>query len=324
MPLPNFLILGAMKAGTTSLYRYLSQHPQIYMSPVKEPRFFAPESHSATATQTGDRPVKSSFVGDLDAYRALFDGVTTETAIGEASPIYLYSPNAPGRIRHQLPDVKLIAVLRHPAERAFSHYLHVWQSGREPLNSFADAIAAEDQRIHDNWSSLWHYRQRGFYYQQLKRYFDRFDATQIKICLAEDLRTATTATLADLYRFLGVDDSVKLDVFKKHNTAKQTPKNAWLHQFLTQKNPFKSVLKPLIPTQLRQRVRDRAIASNLVTPQMLPEIHQQLTDGYRDDILQLQTLINRDLSHWLNADWAPDQPTRSGSQSLHPREAVNA
>lgn len=322
MPLPNFLIIGAMKAGTTSLYRYLSQHPQIYMSPVKEPRFFAPESHPAS--QTGDRPGKSSFVGDLATYQALFDGVTTETAIGEASPIYIYSPNAPERIQHLLPEVKLIAVLRHPAERAFSHYLHVWQSGREPLNTFAEAIATEDQRIQANWSSLWHYRQRGLYYQQLQRYFERFDAAQIKIYLNEDLRNDTPATLKSIYQFLAVDDSVELDASTKHNTAKKTPKNAWLHQFLTQKNPIKSALKPFLPTQLRQRVRDRAIASNLATPQLLPEMRQQLTDWYRDDILQLQDLIKRDLTHWLSADEAPARPTSPQSQSHHPHEVSRA
>ncbi len=118
---PNFLIIGALKAGTTSLFNYLMQHPQIYMSPVKEPKFFALVGEYLDPKK---REILGKCVVDIEEYRALFDNVTTEKAIGEASAIYLSSRRAPGRIQHYILNVKLIAILRDPVERAYSHFLH--------------------------------------------------------------------------------------------------------------------------------------------------------------------------------------------------------
>ena len=129
MTMPNFLIIGAMRAGTTSLYHYLKQHPQVYMSPVKEPRFFALEGEKPDPGRPTDERLMNHSITDIEAYRALFQAVSKETAIGEASPLYLYSPKAPERIRHYIPDAKLIAVLRDPVERAYSHFLDIFMTG---------------------------------------------------------------------------------------------------------------------------------------------------------------------------------------------------
>ena len=124
MIMPNFLLIGAAKAGTSSLYGYLKQHPQIYMSPIKEPRFFALEGETLNFNGP-TRGINQTSINTLEAYSQLFQKVTTEKAIGEASTIYLSSPKAPERIKHYLPDVKLIAILRDPSERAFSSYMHL-------------------------------------------------------------------------------------------------------------------------------------------------------------------------------------------------------
>ena len=167
MTMPNFLMVGAQKCGTPSLYYYLKQHPQIYMSPVKEAHFFDVEEGEKPDFRRASH--SSRPVSGIEDYRALFAGVKDETAIGEASPSYVYIPEAPRRIRSRLPDAKLIAILRDPADRAYSAFLHTSRSGREPLTDFAQALREEEDRIRNGWHPLYHYRERGFYHAQLKR-----------------------------------------------------------------------------------------------------------------------------------------------------------
>lgn len=296
MIMPNFLIIGAAKAGTTSIYHYLKQHPQIYMCPGKEPRFFALEGEKLDFR--GPTPgINQTSITTWEPYCQLFQEVTTETAIGEASTIYLSSPKAPDRIKHHLPDVKLIAILRDPSERAFSSYMHLIRDGYETLG-FAEAIEAEAIRIKENWQPLWYYKERGFYYKQLQRYFAIFRPEQIKIYLYEDLAADSTAVIQDIARFLGVDDTFTPDLTRKNVSG--IPKNRLLQNLLTKKNPIKSVFKPLLPKPLRQRVLQSLSKQNLgPKPALSPEMRQQLVAIYREDILKLQELIQRDLSQWL-------------------------
>ena len=148
MTMPNFFIVGAQKAGTTSLYHYLNQHPQVYMSPIKEPFFF---DHELSA---GGQVVRREFGGrrqpprfaNIEEYSALFDGVGDEKAIGEATPLYIYAPGTPERIERYVPGAKSIALLRHPADRAYSAFLYAVRIGAEPLTDFAQALRAEPLR----------------------------------------------------------------------------------------------------------------------------------------------------------------------------------
>ena len=167
MTLPNFLLIGAAKSGTSSLYHYFRQHPQIYMSPNKEPSFFAYEGKAIQLTGPGDQDFHAKrIVTDLIDYQALFGDRTNQPAIGEASILYLYAPDAPARIHHYLPDVKLMAVLRNPVDRAFSSYAHLRRDGRESIADFRLALQEEEARIKANWEHQWHYAQLGFYYTQ--------------------------------------------------------------------------------------------------------------------------------------------------------------
>ena len=158
MNMPTFLIIGAMKAGTTSLYHYVGQHPQIYMSPVKEPQFFTFENEALDFHGPGDWHITHQIVKDLENYRKLFQGVTEERAIGEASTVYLYSSRTAERIHSYIPDAKLIAILRDPVERAYSNYVQAIHSDREPLDDFLQAFREEQNRIRKKWLYFWHYR----------------------------------------------------------------------------------------------------------------------------------------------------------------------
>ena len=155
MTMPNFLLIGAGKSGTTAIYRYLQAHPQIYMSALKEPQFFA-IAGQPISDFPDLRGYEQEVVTDLQSYEQLFARFAGEVAIGEASTWYLYNPQALDRIQQSLPNVKLIAILRHPVERAYSHFLFNRGIGREPLSSFETALAVEPERIAQNLSPRFH------------------------------------------------------------------------------------------------------------------------------------------------------------------------
>lgn len=302
MTLPNFIIIGAAKSGTTALYHYLEQHPQIYMSPKKETNFFALEAEKLDSHEPSTPQVEKKHkpIDNITAYCELFKGVSDEMAVGEASPWYLYHPRVPERIQHYLPDVRLIAILRNPAERAYSHFLNSVRDGAEPLTDFAQALQEEEVRVRNNLDPLrWHYQQMGFYYVQLKRYFETFDRRQIQIYLYDDLKANPAGLVQDIFQFLAVDDAFVPDTSLVFN-ASGIPKNQALHAFLKKRNPIKSILKPFLPKELRQQVTYNLRNQNLEKPTPLPsEMRQRLIEVYREDILKLQDLIQRDLSKWL-------------------------
>ncbi len=295
---PTFLVIGAAKAGTTSLYRYLEQHPQIFMSPVKEPRFFALEGHSLDFRGPGDERIRLETTTSLEAYRKLFDGVQDELAVGEASVLYLHHDRAAAAIAKYVPDVKLIAVLRHPAERAYSGFLYRTRDGREPLRNFEDALREEPRRIADGWYYGWHDRDQGFYHRNLLRYFERFDPSRIRVYLYEDFDRNPLTVLSDVFSFLGVDPGFQPDVRVRHNPSGRA-RSPGLQRLLTTRHPLKEALKALVPEQWGHRLIARLQPANLERPPLRPETRARLVEGYREDIRQLERLIGRDLSHWL-------------------------
>lgn len=297
MVTPNFLIVGAAKAGTSSLYHYLNEHPQIYMSPVKEPRFFAPELYTdylKDPYRSGAKEHRTTPM-NIEEYLALFEGVSHEVAIGEASTEYLYVPKAPARIKEKLPDVKLIAVLRDPAERAYSAFCYQVRDGCEQL-TFEQALAAEEARRLEKkrWPG-WHYKRVGFYYEQMKRYFDLFDREQLKIYLHQDLEADSAAVVRDACCYLGVDDTFMPDLTRRNVSA--IPKNMAFQNLLIKDNLLKTIVRPFIPKVLRKSIRNQNLTPK---PVLSSEIRQSLTSDYREDILKLQDLIQKDLSSWLD------------------------
>jgi hypothetical protein len=294
--MPNFLVIGAQKSGTTALYHYLRQHPQVYMSPVKEPHFFVFENKDVDYRGPRDREILSQMVvTEIEAYSKLFGGVTDETAVGEASAGYLHSPEVPGHIRRHAPGAKLIAVLRDPAERAYSSFLHMTRDGREPLDGFEQALEVEEARIRDNWAPIWHYKRAGFYRPQLERYFEAFGRERIRVYLYEDLREDPLGMLRDVFNFLGVDDDFRPNVSLRHNVSGVPRSEA----FLVLARRLRSVapmVRSCLPSRARRYIKTRVYVA---PPPLSPEVRGRLVEDYREDILRLETLIGRDLSGWL-------------------------
>ena len=299
--MPNFLTIGAPKAGTSSLYYYLKQHPQIYLSPIKEPHFFALENSKIDFQGAGDKERYHHAVTSLQDYSKLFEAVTTETAIGEASTTYLSSKSAPARIKQYIPQAKLIAILRNPVDAAYSSYLHLLRDGDETIKDFELALQAEERRIQQNWDGIWHYKNRGFYYAQLKRYFDLFERSQIKVYLYQDFKLAPLQVLQNIFNFLEVETSFSPNIEDKFNVS-AVPKNILLNQIILKPNILKSSFKAIFPHALSRKISHRFLHWNLQSAdkqQMLNKTRQKLSLEYKEDILKLQDLIQQDLTAWL-------------------------
>ncbi|MBT8401326.1 MAG: sulfotransferase, partial [Rhodothermia bacterium] len=203
--LPDFLVVGAAKSGTTALYRHLAQHPQVFMSENKEPHFFSFVDRQVRFVGPGDDWLNNNTVTDQRRYAQLFANAQPEQIAGEASAMYLYVEGTAERIMQLLPEAKLIAMLRHPVDRAYSAFNHLRRDGREPEESFFDALAREEQRVRDGWAPIWHYRRMGNYASQLQAYRDFIDSGQMLVVLYDDFRSDPDTVVAQVGEFLGIN-----------------------------------------------------------------------------------------------------------------------
>ncbi len=292
---PNFLIVGAPRSGTTALYEGLAQHPEIFMSPRKEPWFAAFTGDPGPWRGPGDaQPVRA-----WSEYEALFAGARGQQAIGEASTLYLWADEAPGRIRESLPDVRLIAILRNPVDRAYSNFLEHVQEGREQELDFARALALESERRRRGWAPSWSYADLGHYAAQLERYFAVFPRERILVLLYEDLKADRAALFSRIFSFLGVDAGFEPALPPRTTENSGIPKNRWVHGMLVRPNPLRNALRSLLTAAQRRSLRAWILHRTLRRPHLDPELRTSLAAAFRDDIQQTQALLGRDLSSWL-------------------------
>jgi hypothetical protein len=315
MKLPNFFIVGAPKAATTFLYACLDQHPQVYMSPLKEPNYFAaemrPENFAAAdrarsarhmreldAYLSGDMREKRLFGGYVSSwedYLKLFRNASDQIAIGEASPTYLWSKTAARNIAAHVPRARIIISLRNPVERAFSHYLHQLTDGvtNRTFRQEIEAAQRAEARPGGLEKGLLEF---GHYCGQIKRYQSEFPRAQIHICLYEDLQRSPAALLHSLLIFLGVDPGIQVNVSQRQNEPR-IPKLGGVVYFL-KRTQLWSHLRGLVPQPLAPRLR-----SLLFYPRasllMNPADRAFLIDYYREEVKDLSELLERDLTPWL-------------------------
>jgi len=301
MTLPNFIIIGAAKSGTTSLYKYLQEHPDVYVSPQKEPRFFAVLSdfNKVVGNDEDQKRLWGDSITTLEDYIALFDGVRHEKAIGEASPIYIWSKDAPNNIKKYLPEVKLIAILRHPVDRAFSHYLHNLKIGLEKNSSFEDALTDDEQRHYAE------YLPQGWYAMLLRRYFDFFPADRIKVFLYDDLVNDPAGLMRTIYQFIGVDDSFSGNVQKIHNASGFSKSR--IVDNLFGNSVYQTAMQKILPGSVKDMIDDFVRKKNTVKPKIDLQTAHRLQALFLDEISDLQSLIGRDLTPWLEKYSTPPQ-----------------
>lgn len=298
MTMPDYLIIGAAKCGTTSLRGYLDQHPEIFVTDRGEPSFFAHEGETLSFCGPGDADWATAFVTDIEAYQALFAGAEGAKAVGEISPRYLYFDKAPERIAHHIPDTRLIAILRHPVDRAYSHFLMNRGRGCEPAETLPEAIGREAEREAAGWGWDWRYVGAGLYAEQLERYYARFPAERIRVFLYEDLKDQETF-FTDLFTFLGVDPAFRPDTSVRHRKASQ-PKNYALQHLVKNPSAAKTIAKRLMPAGLRARAKGLASSWNATAPEKLaPEVRRDLFERYfAEDCRKLESRIGRSLAAW--------------------------
>ena len=294
---PNFIIIGAMKAATTSLYTYLKQHPDVFMTSIKEPMFFNNFQKETNFKLHGRKTKK---ITTFEQYYTLFNSVKNESAIGEASPSYISNKDCPNLIHKHLPNTKIIAVLRQPVARAYSNYLHARRADRESISDFETAFNKETERKTENWSPLYHYKSKGYYAEQLEQYFNLFPKENIKVVLFEDLVKNPIRITQEVFKFLNIDNSFIPDTSKKANVS-GTPKG--LFGLFIMKLRYYNLIPNIqfsnyVPGFIIQFIFNSAYKK--ANP-LSADLKKRLTlTYYKEDILKLEKLISKNLQHWLS------------------------
>jgi len=292
--MPDFFVLGTAKSGTTSLYHYLRQHPQVVKSTSKEPSFFAFQNSNLSLLKG---PEVIPFVTQLGDYEAIYSSTDPLMKKGGFSWRHLYYPQSCYKIKRYAPGAKLIAILRNPVERAYSHFKMLLYSGRETTLSFQKALELEKDRIKHHWEADWHYLNVGLYFEQLKKYYALFDKNQIKVFLFEDLVKDPNELCQQIFNFIEVPP-FSVNTTKQYSFAPAISEN-FLKIALTELYLKTKIEKHGSLDEKMGLFDSFLLRKRLVQPCFLRSQRKKVSLFFREDILKLQELIGRDLSHWI-------------------------
>lgn len=293
--LPNLLIVGAAKSGTTSLHNYLKQHPDLYMTDHKEPHFLI-------NNEIGIKRVHKA-VTNIEDYQQMFEGSSEYKYRGESSVMYLPFPEiAIPNIKKYLDDkVKIIIMLRNPVERAYAGYLHNIRYNTSESLSFEDAIKKSEDRYHanENMTPDTRYLHVGLYYNQVKQYFDTF-GKNVHVIIYDDYVFDIDKSLKEVLDFLGVRN-IEIDSSKRHMVGGWVFKNSILRKLIIPQNSFKSFIKDLLPsTKLRKLIREGImLLGTSRPPELSNNMRTFLKRYYEEDVRKLSSLLGINLNHWV-------------------------
>ncbi|MEV0590025.1 sulfotransferase family protein [Nonomuraea cavernae] len=288
--MPDFLIIGVPKAGTTALHAALHRHPDLFLSPVKEPKHFLTDGPPPTTGGPGDAETYREHVWRRTDYEKLFTVAPPGTLTGEATPFYLYDLAAQRRIREAVPHARLIVILRDPVERAHSNWTHLWSAGLEPIGDVVRACAEEERRIAAGWAHFWHYVALGRYGEQLAHLFTLFAREQVLIFRYRDLVDRPAETLDRICAFLGVRQGLVSVLPRENVTAHPdaSPRHALLASF---RRRVPSGLAEPIEKLLQHRGDSRR--------PLTWEQRQLLIPYFAADVHLLQEVTGQDFGDWL-------------------------
>lgn len=295
---PNLFIVGAAKCGTTSMFEYLAQHPDVFMSDVKEPYFFGSDLEIASYWR----------VENEAAYLALFADAGEAARIGEGSVWYLYSELAAQEIKSFNPDARIIIMLRNPVDMIYSLHGQFLRSHNESIFDLKEALAAEEDRRRGrriptsaHFPKALLYRDVAGFTDQVKRFLDAFGSQSVHVILFDDFVASTPEVYRQTLRFIGVDDSFSPS-FDVHNKAKPI-RTAPDRRFLKTKPRLKRAIERTLPVSLRRAMGKmvESVFPPIERPgQLSPDLRKELQGYFADEVARLGQLINRDLSHWSN------------------------
>lgn len=305
-PRPDFLIIGAPKAGTTALHAALTQHPDVFMSTPKEPKYWmcddAPPPHWRGP---GDKHSQQEWVWRRADYERLFAAAPEGSVRGESTPFYLWHRAAQRRIAEHLPDAKLIAVVRDPIDRAYSNWMHLWSDGLEPVADFETAFALEHERITKGWAPFWRYGELGRYGEQLAHLFSYLDPQRVLVLRYRSIVDDPAGAVDRTCRFLGIAPG-KVSSIPHDNSrpyvrpgprasvmGRTVRAGAWLGQFA--------------PPQVWRRVHLPMVsrlggAGDAARPRLSAQARARLLPGFADDIRLLSQLTGESFEDWLSTE----------------------
>jgi hypothetical protein len=304
MALPDFFLLGAPKAGTTALHAALAQHPQLYLSPVKEPKFYLCDGRPPRGfgqRGPGDAHSAREWIWRRNRYEALFDAAPAGALRGESTPFYLYDHAAQQRIQADVPAAKLLVVLRDPVDRAYSNWMHLWSDGLEPIDDFATAWAAEDRRVAAGWAPFWHYRRLGLYGEQLRGLIDRFGREQVHVLRYRDLVETPVQALDAVCAFLGVATGVIAGARRanSHAYVPPSPRATALARTLRAGAALGAYAPPQIWRRLSRPLLATLQRDHARRPVLDPDLRLRLVEVYREDNALLGELTGRSFVDWM-------------------------
>ncbi|MFT4804277.1 MAG: hypothetical protein ACI9YE_001479 [Psychroserpens sp.] len=301
--LPNFLIVGAAKSGTTSLHAYLSGHQDILMSTPKEPKYFSNRANDISFSGKGDIGVYSSIVKSKTEYKNLFKSEREFIIKGESSAdtLYYYKKVIP-LIQKELKEPYILILLRNPIQRAFSAYTHLIRDERE-ISSFEEGLLLESERKKLGYEFIWYYKEVGLYYNQVKSYIENFK--NCKVILFDDLNKDSQLVVDDTCDFLKLT-KIKINkdkVYNKSGIPRRNLQTFLYKKFIKKRSLLRKIasmfLKETKKEQIALVLKEQLFNKQLQKAEMKPETKQQLIDYFKEDILKLEKLIDRDLQHWL-------------------------
>ena len=299
--MPDFLVIGAPKAGTTALHAALARHPGLYMSAMKEPKFFLTDGPPPTKGGPGDALTYREHVWRRPEYEALFDPAPPGTLRGESTPLYLYDRAAMRRIRETIPGARLIVVLRDPVERAHSNWTHLWSAGLEPVGDFVRACGEEERRVAAGWASFWHYTGLGRYGEQLEYLFTLFPRKQVLVLRYRRLVDAPAQTLDLICEFLGVAPGVLTEIPRQNVTSHPEPSLG--HRAVSAAQRAASAFGTLIPGLTAATLTgplERYLQRHSRERQPLSwEQRQQLIPRFEADIARLEQVLGEGFRDWI-------------------------
>lgn len=305
-PRPDFIIVGAPKAGTTALHAALARHPEVAMSDLKEPKYWLCDDAPPPAyVGPGDPHSQQEWLWRRTDYQRLFAGAPDGVVRGESTPLYLWSPSARRRIADELPEARLIAVVRDPIDRAYSNWMHLWCDGLEPVSDFITAFHLEESRISKGWAPFWRYRELGLYGEQLVDLRELVGPERLLVLRYRDLVDDPAGAVDRACRFLGIDtgivDSIPVDNARTFVEPGWRPlvvgplirSGAWLGQFA------RPELWRAAETRLRPLLRSRPDAQR---PRLSEDQREALLPVFAEDVALLSSVTGDDYSVWLSPE----------------------
>ena len=300
--LPDFLVVGAPKAGTTALHAALALHPELFLSRVKEPKYYlCGDSPPPGYRGPGDAHSNREWIWQRQRYLDLFEGADENQQAGESTPFYLYNRDARRRIASDLPEARLVCVLRDPVDRAYSNWQHLWVDGLEPCSDILEACRREQERIEAGWAPFWHYRSLGMYGRQIADLFEHFPREQVHLLRYRDLVEEPHKTLNEVCRFLGVSEDLLTEIPSGNSRPFVTPSvrtrvlgpvvraGARAGQFLPPQ-AWRRVSRPLID-QLHHR-------GDPARPKLTQEQRVALRRPFLEDIALLEEVTGESYDDW--------------------------